>query len=148
MRKFISALTVASLTAAPVSASVREAAFASSADSYTSTTSLFVGANYRVGLHPKERPRNGRASLKIAGVTMTPASAEVRFGQGLELTGGTSGRPALLVAGQDVRELKKRAQLSSGGKIAIAAGVVVLLGAVAFGIWALDATYCDRNECE
>jgi hypothetical protein len=148
MQKIVCALTVASLTAAPVSASVRDAAFASSADNHASRTAMFIGASYRVGLHPKDKARNGRVSLKLSGMTMTPGSAEIRFGQGLELTGGQSGKPALFVAGQDVRELQKQTQLSSGGKIAVAAGVVVLLGAVAFGIWALDATYCDRNDCE
>jgi hypothetical protein len=81
-------------------------------------------------------------------MSMVPGSAEIRFGDGLELTGGKSGKPTLHIAGQDVGELKKQTNLSTGGKIAIGVGVVVLLGAAAFGIWALDATYCDRHECE
>jgi hypothetical protein len=128
VKKLVSLLALTSLAATPVSASVRDAAFASTADRSAATTSLFVGATYRVGLHPRDEARKGRASLMVAGMKMTPASAGIRFGKGLELTSGKTGKPALHIAGQDISQFERKANLGTGGAIAIGLGVALLVG--------------------
>jgi hypothetical protein len=148
MNKLIACVALCGLVSAPSMASVRAAAFSQSSDINVSRPSMFAGATYRVGFDRRSGTAKGRASLLISGMRMKQDSSGFRLGQGLELTGGKTGKLALHLVGQDVGELKKRAQMSTGGKIAIAVGVVALAGAIAFGVWYREATYCDRNDCE
>jgi hypothetical protein len=128
MKTIASILTIASLASAPATAGVRDAAFAFSSDRAPAHTSMFVGATYRVGVDRTVGKAKGRASLRIAGMAMTPGSADVRFAQGLELTAGRAGKPALHIAGQDIGQIKRKANLGTGGAIAIGVGVVLLVG--------------------
>lgn len=129
MNKLVAILATSSLMASPAAAGVRAAAYASSADSHSAQTSMFAGATYRVGFdHRDSRPR-GRAAINIAGMSRTP-TAGFKIGQGLELSGGRTGKPALFLAGQDVGEFKGKAQLS-GTTTALIVGGVILVGVVA-----------------
>lgn len=130
MKKLVSLLALTSIAAAPVSASVRDAAFAASTDRAAVRSSLFVGATYRVGLDRRTSEPKGRASLKIAGMSKAPEASELKFSQGLELTGGKTGKPTVYVAGRDLGQLKTRAGLN-GTTTAIIVGGVLVLGIVA-----------------
>ena len=92
---------------------------------------MFAGATWRVGLDRRTGDSRGRASLKLSGMTYAPASSEVRFGQGLEIAAGRTGKPALHTAGQDIGQLKTKAQLS-GTTTAVVVGGILVLGLVAF----------------
>ena len=126
MNKLITLSAMTSLLASPAWGSVREAAFASSADRHVAQTSMFAGATYRVALDLRTSEPRDRASLKLAGMSQVPGSSEIRFGQGLELTGGQTGKPALHLAGQDIGQLNTKAQLSGTGTALIIGGVIVL----------------------
>lgn len=126
MKKLITLLAMTSLSASPAWGSVREAAFASSTDRPATQTSIFAGATYRVGLDRRTSQQRGRASLKLAGTNHVPGSSEIRFGDGLELTGGQTGKPALHLAGQDIGQLNRKANLSGTGTALIIGGVIVL----------------------
>ena len=77
------------------------------------------------------KPR-GRASFLVGGMSSTPDASTFRIGQGLELAGGKSGKPALFIAGRDVGELGDRNNLSTGATIAlVVVGVVVVAGGIA-----------------
>ena len=147
MQKFLILLAMTSLATTPAFASARDAAFASSLDRPDGQRSMFVGATYRVGFGQGARESRGRAALTLTGMTRAP-TAEVRLGQGLELAGGSKGQPTLYLAGHEMSELGKQANLSTGGKIAIGIGVVALIGAVVVGAMWYDATKCDRQDCE
>lgn len=147
MKKFLVLLAMASFVTTPAFASARDAAFASSLDRPDGQRSMFAGATYRVGFGQGARQSRGRAALTLTGMTRAP-TAEVRLGQGLELAGGSSGRPTLYLAGQEMREVSKQANMSTGGKIAIGVGVIALIGAVVVGAIWYDATKCDRQDCE
>lgn len=129
MNRLIAMLSMSSLVASPAMASVRAAAYASTADRHSAQTSLFAGATYRIGFDRRDSRQRGRAAINIAGMSRTP-TAEFRVGQGLELTGGKGGKPTLSLAGQDLGQFKQRAQLK-GTTTALIIGGVVLVGVVA-----------------
>ena len=58
-----------------------------------------------------------------------PGTTEIRFGDGIELVGGKTGTPQLQLAGQNIGEIGRKNNLSSGAAIAIGLGVVLLVGA-------------------
>ena len=145
MKSSVSVLAVASLITAPAAASVREAAFASSADRARAETSMFVGANYSVGLDRKSNSRQGRASLKVAGMVKTP-NAQFRLGEGVALAAGAKGKTAFLVGGQEIAIKDGKSNLSTGAAIGIAVVGVLAVGAVA-AYYALRDP-CDYKECE
>ena len=147
MKRLSALLAITSILSAPAYANPREAALASSGDRSAVQTSVFAGATYRVGLDRRTNQRRGKAALTFAGMTQSP-TAGFTVGQGLELSGGEGGKARLYLAGQEVGQLGKRANMSTGGTIAVVAGAVVLVGAIAFGAYYLDATKCDRQECE
>ena len=126
MNKLLTLLTMTSLLASPAVGSVKDAAFASSSDRHGAQTSMFAGATYSVALDRRTHEKRERASLKFAGMSHVPGSSEIRFGDGLELTSGRTGRPALHIAGQDVGQLNAKAQLSGTGTALIIGGVIVV----------------------
>jgi hypothetical protein len=131
MKTSVSVLAVASLIAAPADASVRDAAFASSADRARAESSIFIGANYGVSLGRKTNAGKARASFKIAGM-VKDGNAQFRLGEGLALTAGTQGKPAFLIGGQDIGAMKGKANLGTGGTVAlVVVGLAVIGGAVA-----------------
>ena len=148
MNKLITLLAMTSLLASPAWGSVREAAFASSGDQQSAQTSLFGGATYRVSLDRRTSEPRERASLKIAGMSHVPGSLNIRFGDGLELTGGKTGRPALHMAGQDIGQLDRKANLSTGAAIAIGVGVVLLVGVVVIATTKPWECYSDGAPCD
>ncbi len=140
MKEFVSLLVLTSLGASPGMASVRDAAFASSADQPAVQTSMFVGATY-VDLNRRSTERNGRAALKFSGMARTAGSATVKFGQGFEIAGGKTGKPALYLAGREMGRFDRQSNLSGGAAIGIGVGVVLIAGAIFL------ATHCD-NDCD
>jgi len=150
VKKLVYLLAVTGLAATPVSASVRDAAFASSADWPAVGTSMFAGATYRVSLDRRTTDARGRASLKLAGMTKAAGSAEIRFGQGLELTGGKTGRPALFLAGQDVGQFKSKAQMSGTTAVVMVGGLILLGVGAVVAINEYKASHCigERGDCE
>ena len=132
MRNLVAFCAMTSLIGKPLSAAVRDAAFVSSADRPTAQTSMFVGASYRLSLGGHKSQSRSRASLKIAGMSATTDSSSIRLGDGLELAEGNAGRPTVYLAGRDVSQMNKRANISDGGKVALAVtGLVVIVGVVA-----------------
>ena len=134
MKHFLAFTAMTSLIVSPLSASVRDAAFASSADPSTAQTSVFAGATYKVGLDRRSGEPRGRASLKLAGMVKPSAYGQARFSDGLEIASGRTGKPALHLAGRDVGELNQKANLGTVGtaaivvvEVAVAAAVVVAL---------------------
>lgn len=96
MKMFVTVLAVASLTTAPVAASVRDAAFSSSADRVRAERSLFIGMNYGVALDRRTDTREPRASFKVAQM-VKKSNAQFRVGDGIGLAAGAKGRAALAV---------------------------------------------------
>lgn len=136
----------ASLVATPVSASVREAAFASSADRAPTEASVFVGLKYGVSLGRSTNAPKVRASFNVARMSKTP-NAQLRVTEGVGLTFGAKGKPALLLGGHEIGDLKdRRANLSTGATVAIVTVGVLAVGAVA-AYYALRDP-CDYKECE
>ena len=124
-------LAMVSLPLSPAAASVRDAAFASSADQTHAQASIFAGATYRLNLGRAAEGPRGRASLKLSGMKAAPRTSEIKFGQGLEITAGKTGKPALLVAGRSTENLGNRSNLGTGGKVALVViGAVVVAGVV------------------
>ena len=145
MYKLIALLAAANLFATPVAASVREAAFSSSADRSRAESSMFVGINYGVALDRKTNAREARASLKLARMVKTPG-AQFRVGEGLGLAAGVKGKAAFLVGGQEIDIKGGKANLSTAGTIAIAVVGVLAIGAV--GAYYALRDPCDHKECE
>lgn len=143
MRVLIMTLAMIGLATAPATASVRDAAFSSSSDRLNVQASVFAGASYRVGLDRRTGGPRGQASLKLSGMTKASDTSVVRFGQGLEIIRGEAGAPGLYLAGQDVGELKSKAQLKGTGTALIIGGVVLL--AVAVALVASDIHH--KNKC-
>ena len=145
MYKPIAFLAMTSLLTSPVLGSVREAAFSSSSDRHGSQNSMFAGATYRVGFDRRSGEPRGRASLNVAGMTRTP-TADFKIGQGLEIRGGRTGKPAFLLGGREIDLKNRKANLSSGATIAIVAVGVLAVGAVVTYYALRDP--CDHKECE
>ena len=145
MNKLPTLFVMISLSASPAWGSVREAAFASSADRPAAQTSMFAGATYRVGLDRRTSEARGRASLAFIGMTRTPTN-DIKFRHGIELSQGQTGKPALYLAGQDLGQVKAKANLSSTATIGLVVVGVLAIGAVA-AYYALRDP-CDYKECE
>ena len=132
MKKLVAFWAGVSLGASAATASVRDVAFASTDDRAQPRNSTFVGATYRIGFDRGAGKPRGRVSLQVSALTSTPDASILRIGQGLELTGGKSGKPALFIAGRDLGDLGDRNHLSKGATIAlVVVGVVVVAGGVA-----------------
>jgi len=142
MKKLIALLAMTSLFALPVAASVRDAAFSSSADNAQAQTGMFVGVSYRVSSSHQTNAPQGRASLKMSGMVFTPGTSDLRFSEGFELAAGKTGKPAFLVGGSDIGEMQKSLKLSGG-----ATAIVVVVGVAVIGLGIFAATYCD-SHCE
>lgn len=142
MKKLIALLAMTSLFASPVSASVRDAAFSSSADNAKARTGMFVGLHYRVSSDRHSSTPQGRASLKMSGMVVTPGTSDLQFSEGFELAAGKTGKPAFLVGGSDIGEMHKSLKLSGG-----ATAMIVVVGVAVIGLGIFAATYCD-SHCE
>lgn len=142
MNEFVPFLAIASMISAPTIASVRDAAFSTSADRPVAQTSTFVGLSYRVGLRTRTGQPTGMASLKIAAMSKAPESADMKLADGLQLGAGKSGRATLFLAGREAGDLQKAANLNGTTTAILAvAGVALLVGVIFL------ATHCD-NDCE
>ena len=147
MRKTIALLAMVSLAASPAAAGTPDAAFASTFDQRETRASMFAGATLRIGLRGGTAERTTKASLQLSGMT-TQAGAPARFSQGLELTHGRRGKPALHIAGQDIGRIQHRNNLSTGTAVAMGVGVA-LLAIVAVGV-SSDWFKCkdEGNTCD
>ena len=145
MKNWLTMLTMTSLLASPAWAGVRDAAFGSSADPRPTETSMFVGVNYGVAFDRKASAPKARASFKVARMVKSP-NAQFRVGEGLALAAGGDGRPAFLVGGQKIGTKEGKANLGTGGTVAIVVVGVLAVGAVA-AYYALRDP-CDHKECE
>ena len=143
MKNYVLAGLVAaqSIVAAPPAAA---AAFEEMA---TVQTGTFAGARMRISLGGRQHDRKLRAGLTIAPMVRSQTisgEARTRVGEGLELgfAGERSlafslgGRPVgRLLSGGRKSEDDKRLGISTGGYVAIGAGVIVLAaGAVVLGV--------------
>jgi hypothetical protein len=145
MKKWLTMFTTACLLASPAWAGVRDAAFATSADPTRAESSMFIGLNYGVAFDRKARARHVRASFKVARMVKT-SDAQFRVGEGLALTAAKDGVPTFHVGGQDIGSKAGKANLNTGGTVAIAVVAVLAVGAVA-AYYALRDP-CDHRECE
>jgi hypothetical protein len=148
MNKLIACLVLGGLVSAPAMASVRTAAYSQSSDMNVAQPSMFAGATYRVGFDRKSGTTTGRASVKIAGMTATRETGGMKFAEGIALTGGKTGKPALHLAGLDIDDLERRSNLSTGATIAIGVGVVLLVGAVIIATTKPWECYSDGAPCD
>ena len=131
MNKLFACVAVGGLVSAPSMASVRTAAYSQSSDIQVAQASMFAGLTYRIGVDRKTGTAKGRASLKIAGMTATPATGALKFSEGIAFTGGKTGKPALHLAGQDLGQLNTKAQLNGTNTALVVGGVILLAVAVA-----------------
>ena len=145
MKQAVLILAAASLIATPVSASVRDAAFASSADPSRAQTGMFVGFKYGVSVDRRTNAPKGRASFNVARMVKAP-DAQLRIDEGVGLALGAKGKPALLVGGQEFDLKDRKANLSTGATVAIVVVGLLAIGAVA-AYYALRDP-CDYKECE
>jgi hypothetical protein len=145
MNRFVTSSIMASLIAAPASAAVRDAAFASSSDRMPTQASVFAGATYSVALNRGSKGAQGYASLRLSGMTRSWNGARLQVGQGAELRLGAQGRPMLLAGGQEIDQLKRRSNLSGGTVAVIVVGVLAVGAAAAY--FALRDP-CDHKQCE
>lgn len=148
MNKLIACVALGGLVSAPSMASIRSAAYSQTSDINVAQPSMFAGATYRVGLDRKSGTTKGRASLKVAGMTATRETGGMRFAEGVELTGGKTGKPALHLAGHDIGDFERRSHLSTGATIAIGIGVVLLVGAVVLAVTKPWECYSDGAPCD
>lgn len=145
MNKLIALLVMTNLSAMPAAASVRDAAFSSSADRAQAQTGMFAGVHYQITSARDAAPQ-GRASLKMSGMTHTPGKSDLKLARGLEISRGKTGKPTFFVGGRDPGELGDRVNLGKGGTIAlVVVGVVVVAGAAV--ALAIDARL-DRQNSE
>lgn len=144
MKNIVRCLVISSILAAPANANGRDALFQSSAEPSATRTSMFAGATYRIGFDRRAGKAKGRAALSFGTMALSPTTASVRFSDSFQLTGGRTGKPALHIAGQDVGELGKTAQLNGTTTAILIAGGVVLLvvGAVALSRIEGPCDYC------
>lgn len=126
----------------PALADVRTAAFTGAPDRQTVQPSTFVGATVRVGLNRKYDAPRYRTALGISRMAHNPGTSEIRIGQGLELALAGTKKPVLSLAGREIGELRRTAELSGGGKAAL----IVVGVAAAVGVAALVAV--DTLRCE
>lgn len=138
-------MAAASLVATPVSASVRDAAFASTADRARTETSIFVGVKYGVALDHKGATSKARPTFNVARMVKTP-DAQLHVGDGVGLTVGAKGKPTFLIDGREIDLQDRKANLSTGATVAIVAVGVLAIGAVV-AYYALRDP-CDHKECE
>jgi hypothetical protein len=151
MKTLITMFAMTVLVASPASGSIRDAAFASSADRQGLQTSMFAGATYGVDLDKRTGQARGRASLGFGGMTRTP-TADLRFAKGLQLSAGQTGKPALFVGGRDLGQVQKqKANLSGGTTALIVVGVVALVAVAAVVVAdAVDDERCigEDGDCD
>ena len=129
MTKLI-AMLAAGLATAPAQAGLRDAVFASSADRTELRSGMFVGASYSVGFNRAVQAPQGKASLKMSGMVVAPGTSQIRFGDGIELALRGNAKPALLVGGSDVGQIRKSAKLSGTTTVMIVVGVAALAAGI------------------
>ena len=131
MKNVLAAAAALSLSA-NATAGVPHAAAAASFDTDFARPGMFAGATYRLTLDRGTQRPSGRASLTVAGMLRSPQSHQLRFGQGIELVAGKTGKPTLHIGGTELRELEDKMALSGGAKTAliVAGGLVLLVGAL------------------
>jgi opacity protein-like surface antigen len=142
MRKILAGVVAAALLTAPIGAADRRDQAADV------RPGAFVGARLQLPLggSPFARPR---AVLTVAPTQNRISSGgmvRTKIGEGLALDFTSERKPTLTLAGvradtaltrrQDVTVPRQKAGISTGGWIAIGVGTVVVVGAVAFALWA------------
>lgn len=95
-----------------------------------SHASAFAGASFRIALGSRT-PARAQARLHAGfrhrnGADMSSFDGRGTFLTGLSLGGGRHGKPALYMGGTEMGQLKDRLGVSTGGAIAIGAGVTLL----------------------
>ena len=99
-------------------------------------TAMFAGANLRLGLGGAHRERpTARLQMGLTHTYRDPRSASpatVYRVNSFELGASRSGAPVLAIGGTDVRQFEQRLGMSTGAAIALGAGALVALVAVAF----------------
>ncbi|MGI8931965.1 MAG: hypothetical protein ACR2FK_06275 [Sphingomicrobium sp.] len=138
---------LAGLVAAQSILAVQPAAAAGFEEMTTVQSGTFTGARIRLSLGGRQHDRKFRAGLTIAPTLRSQSmwgATRTRFGEGLELgfagerplTLSLGGRPvSRLAPGGRKSEDNRRLGVSTGGKVAIGAGVVALVaGAIVLGV--------------
>lgn len=120
-------LATLSTSVSAAAAGVRDAAFATSADSTGNQPSLFSGATVRLNLDGRSETKP-QIALRVAGASRSEAG--LKIGEGLALAASAEGKAKLTIAGQDSKIVGQRLALSDGAKIALIGGAVVLVGVI------------------
>lgn len=99
-------------------------------------SAMFAGANVRLGFGgPQRQAPAARLQVGMTHIYQDRRSASpatVYRLSGFELGASRRGAPSLSIGRADVREFERRLGLSTGGAIAIGAGAVVAVLAIAF----------------
>jgi hypothetical protein len=113
---------------APVSASPRDAAFATSGDRAETRTMMFGGATLRIGLDGRHGTGPALAMRLTGGVQ--DRGGAIRLGDGLAFGTSDEGKLRMSISGQDSRLIGRRLGMSGGAKAALIVGGIVLVGGV------------------
>lgn len=124
---FVAIIAMAQASAPASANNLRDAAYMSGADRVEAKPFLFAGPTLRLSLD--KRNAKPVAGLRFAGATAAPGLAPT-ISDGLMLTKGSRGKPALSIAGQDPKILGDRLGMSKGTQTALIVGGVALIGAV------------------
>ena len=106
---------------------------------------MFVGATFRLGLNQRTGEPGYRTTLGISGMSRNPVTSGIRVGNGLELAFTGKKKPALNLAGMELGQLRRTANMSGEGKAVLIAGGVAL--ALGIGVLvALDSLPCTDGD--
>jgi hypothetical protein len=117
----------------------------------------FAGLRLRADIGGGETKLRGGLALAPTAHTRRGANSKMAIGEGMELRLGTGMRPELTLAGQRLDQMsllgekppQDRANMSTIAKVAIVAGVLVVVGAIAFSHVMSEAScfHGDQGPC-
>ena len=146
---FLTAATCAALPAAQLTAAP---AFAAEIDGRSpfaeEQRGAFAGLRLRAGLGGVQPTLRGSLAIAPSIHSRRGSDSRMALGEGLELAVSPGARPALMLAGQRLDRMSllgeqaagDRANMSTVAKVAIVAGVVVVVGAIGFYHWVSEAS--------
>ena len=134
-------LATLSTSVGAAAAGVRDAAFATSADSQGHQPSLFSGATMRLSLDGRGEAKP-QVALRVAGASRSEAGLNI--GEGLALAASGEGKAKLTFAGQDSKIVGQRLGLSGKSALWIVGGLAVVAIVVVVG---LNSGGDDEDDC-
>ena len=135
-------LATLSTSVSAAAAGVRDAAFATSADSTRNQPSMFSGATVRLNLDGRSETKP-QIALRVAGASRSEAG--LKIGEGLALAASGEGKAKLTIAGQDSKIVGQR--LGVGGKSTLwIVGGLVVVAVVVIALNSGDGLFGDDDD--